>query len=171
MVLNWVSDTDGLLINQALDQVLGDSLEEKINRDGDALTNPDDTHRVRRGLFVLSRAAVKRIGTERLNQSNDLVQANEQHIMTNVRSRIKDDLCTPFRIRKQEIAELMHDTVNLNQANPAKRKSMGGVSGFWALSRTNDFKLSNRLLRVLEPRRSLRSRRNTGTHHSAWFWF
>ena len=72
MVLNWVSDTDGLLINQALDQVLGDSLEEKINRDGDALTNPDDTHRVRRGLFVLSRAAVKRIGTERLNQSNDL---------------------------------------------------------------------------------------------------
>ncbi len=56
MVLNGVSDTDGLLINQALDQVLGDGLEEKINRDEDALTNPDDTHGVRRrGVCIIAR--------------------------------------------------------------------------------------------------------------------
>ena len=56
MVLNGVSDTDGLLINQALDQVLGDGLEEKINRDGDALNNPDDTHGVRRrGVCIIAR--------------------------------------------------------------------------------------------------------------------
>ena len=56
MVLNGVSDTDGLLINQALDQVLGDGLEEKINRDEDALTNPDDTYGVRRrGVCIIAR--------------------------------------------------------------------------------------------------------------------
>jgi hypothetical protein len=56
MVLNGVSDTDGLLNNQALDQVLSDGLEEKINRDGDALTNPDDTHGVRRrGVCIIAR--------------------------------------------------------------------------------------------------------------------
>jgi hypothetical protein len=56
MVLNGVSDTDGLLINQALDQVLGDGLEEKINRDEDVLTNPDDTHGVRRrGVCIIAR--------------------------------------------------------------------------------------------------------------------
>ena len=56
MVLNGVSDTDRLLNNQALDQVLGDGLEEKINRVRDALTNPDDTHGVRRrGVCIIAR--------------------------------------------------------------------------------------------------------------------
>jgi hypothetical protein len=56
MVLNGVSDTDGLLINQALDQVLSDGLEEKINRDGDALTQPDNIHEVRRrGVCIIAR--------------------------------------------------------------------------------------------------------------------
>ena len=77
------------------------------------------------GVFVLSRAAVKHIGTERINQSNASVQANEQHVMTYIRSRIKKVLRTSFRMRKQEIAELMHDPVNLDQANPATRRSMG----------------------------------------------
>ncbi len=56
---------------------------------------------------------------------NASVQANEQHVMTYIRSRIKKVLRTAFRMRKQEIAELMHDPVNLDQANPATRRSMG----------------------------------------------
>ena len=79
------------------------------------------------GVFVLSRAAVKRIGTERINQSNASVQANEQHVMTYIRSRIKKVLRTSFRMRKQEIAELMHDPACSNQAHPHHKKIYGEV--------------------------------------------
>ena len=101
------------------------TLDGGLISDGDALTNQDDLPlELGEGVFVLSRAGVKCISTERLNRLNVSARANEQQVMTDIWSRIKNVLRTPFRMRKQKIAELIHDPVNLDQANPATKRSM-----------------------------------------------
>ena len=76
---------------------------------------------------MLSRAAVKHIGTERLSSLNALARAGKQQLMTDIRSMIGNGLRTPYPMRKQEIAELMHDPACSNQAHPHHKKIYGEV--------------------------------------------
>ena len=76
---------------------------------------------------MLSRAAVKHIGTERLSSLSASARAGKQQLMTDIRSMIGNGLRTPYPMRKQEIAELMHDPACSNQAHPHHKKIYGEV--------------------------------------------
>ena len=76
---------------------------------------------------MLSRTAIKRICTKRLNSLNALARVGEQQLMTDIRSMIGNGLRTPYPMRKQEIAELMHDPACSNQAHPHHKKIYGEV--------------------------------------------